>query len=383
MSVISPMSYFLQKQTFRHITKEQLEEIRPTDVYQAFKKAKQAGMDFAEHPQFGEIIHHLLDEFEKRKEAYERSTIDRLNSAWRNFVSWCIQNNIQSLPASAKTLEDFLKARETQLHRDTLSVYLWAISKMHRITGCIDPTKDELVMGTYKRIRKTKVRQGEEIRQATPFLESNLDHAIEVYRQDDSLKSKRDLAMLAVSYEGILRADELVRIKHKHIEFMPDGSAVLHILFSKQNKSGKPDTNALSPCVTQLLKEYIEAGGLDERDEEDYLFIGISKHDSPFKPKRCSLGEPVYKPMTTRTTRNIFKKAWENLGLADFSHERPFTGHSPRVGAAQDLLRQGFSTAQIQQSGRWKTANMVTQYGRAILAEQGAMAQSRKYKKLN
>ena len=39
-----------------------------------------------------------------------------------------------------------------------------------------------------------------------------------------------------------------------------------------------------------------------------------------------------------------------------------FSGHSMRVGAAQDLLRKGFDTAAIMRAGGWKSVNTLSRY---------------------
>ena len=44
------------------------------------------------------------------------------------------------------------------------------------------------------------------------------------------------------------------------------------------------------------------------------------------------------------------------------------SGHSTRVGSAQDMLRYGEQLPSIMQAGRWKTAEMVGRY----TAKQGA-----------
>ncbi|MCW2240641.1 tyrosine-type recombinase/integrase [Azospirillum canadense] len=51
------------------------------------------------------------------------------------------------------------------------------------------------------------------------------------------------------------------------------------------------------------------------------------------------------------------------------------SGHSLRVGAAQDLTAAGFGLPAIQQAGRWKSPNMPARYAEKIVPKQGAMAQ--------
>ncbi len=38
------------------------------------------------------------------------------------------------------------------------------------------------------------------------------------------------------------------------------------------------------------------------------------------------------------------------------------SGHSSRIGAAQDMTAAGLGNAEIQQAGRWKSATMVSRY---------------------
>ena len=51
------------------------------------------------------------------------------------------------------------------------------------------------------------------------------------------------------------------------------------------------------------------------------------------------------------------------------------SGHSARVGAAQDMVAAGFELPTIQQAGRWKSTAMVSRYGERLLARRSAAAQ--------
>ena len=54
---------------------------------------------------------------------------------------------------------------------------------------------------------------------------------------------------------------------------------------------------------------------------------------------------------------------------------RRISGHSPRVGAAQDMIASGIRIPAIMQAGRWKSAAMVQRYGEWLLAQRSAAAQ--------
>lgn len=351
-------------------------DVRPDDVKEAIVKAQKKGVDVALDQNFQAAISHLLNEFKKREDRYSPNTLRRLESAWGCFSQWCLGEQRHPLPAAPDTVEKFLIHKADSVHRNTLSIYKWAISRVHRVAGCPDPSVDIFVEDQFKALVRKKVQSGESIKQASPFNEEHLEALVELWQSHPRVLERRNLALLGVAYESMLRAAELANIKLTDIELTGDGSAILTIPITKTNHSGEPDTCILSEAVVELVLDYAEAGSLDLSDD-GYLFTGVSKHNKCTKPKiDKDTGEVLYKPITTKTVEGVFKAAWSILAL-DEQGVRPFTGHSARVGATQDLLRKGYNTLQIQQSGRWSSEVMVARYGRAIMAKEGAMAKSR------
>lgn len=51
-----------------------------------------------------------------------------------------------------------------------------------------------------------------------------------------------------------------------------------------------------------------------------------------------------------------------------------FSGHSARVGMAQDLLADGADLASLMQAARWKSPRMAMRYTEALAAGAGAVA---------
>jgi hypothetical protein len=51
------------------------------------------------------------------------------------------------------------------------------------------------------------------------------------------------------------------------------------------------------------------------------------------------------------------------------------SGHSTRVGAAQDMVRYGVDLTGAMQAGRWSTLTMVARYSARLVAKRGGMAQ--------
>ena len=67
---------------------------------------------------------------------------------------------------------------------------------------------------------------------------------------------------------------------------------------------------------------------------------------------------------------NRIKKAAAAAGLGD-----GFSGHSPRVGMARDLVRAGVELPSLMIAGRWRTPTMPAHYARNETAGRGAVAQ--------
>ena len=350
----------------------QTQHLRPEDVKAAVLKALKMGLDVAKDERFQSAFDQLFEQFKLRSSRYSPNTLQRLESAWRMFVTWCQDTKSHALPASPETVELYFIYRSDTLHRNTISLDRWAIARVHRIAGCPNPCTDVYVDDRLKAIRRDKAQKGEVIKQAAPFNERHLDRLTELWRSSPSLLLRRNLAMLSVAYESMLRAAELTRIQLKDIEVMEDGSAVLTVPITKTNHSGEPDTKFLSPEVVDIVRQYLTLADLHWQDD-GYLFVGITKHNTRFKVKRDRDQQFVHRPITPKSVEGVFYKGWEVLG----EEGKPFTAHSARVGATQDLLRKGYDVLQVQQSGGWSSPAMVARYGRAILARDGAMARSR------
>ena len=360
----------------------QIVDLRPDDVKKAVFLAQEQGIDVQNHSGFQSAFEHLQNEAKKREDKFSPASISRFYSAWEVFVSWCIQHNQPSLPTTPKILEDFFKQAAETKHRQTLGVYRWAIGRMHRISGCPDPFLDEFLKDTLAGISRMKVSAGEQIAQATPFNGHHLDQLIELWGGHKQLVCRRDLALLTVAYETLLRETELCNIRIQDLKInRARGTATLTIPVTKTNHSGKPDTAHLSNECVSLLLEYADMAGFSLRGKDKgYVFRGVSKHNTSIQPKVDPLTKAVlHTPLTRHTVIGIFEKAFYALNMQD-EEDKPWSGHSARVGGAQDLLLAGYSIPAIQQAGRWKSEIMVYRYCRDILAEQGAMAQHRSHR---
>jgi Phage integrase family len=83
--------------------------------------------------------------------------------------------------------------------------------------------------------------------------------------------------------------------------------------------------------------------------------------------RSVSRGSRAYGALSPSDVARIFKLMARRAGLsaAEIAH---ISGHSARVGSAQDMLRYGEQLPRIMQAGRWQTLIMVARY----TAKQGA-----------
>lgn len=81
--------------------------------------------------------------------------------------------------------------------------------------------------------------------------------------------------------------------------------------------------------------------------------------------------------LTPQNVMTILRKVGQWIGLEKEEWEK-ISGHSARVGAAQDLLALNIGLASVMQAGRWKDTRMPMRYAERVLATRGGIAQAAK-----
>jgi site-specific recombinase XerC len=333
---------------------------RSTDELQALLSKPLAHLTDADKLRIREITQAKLKHFLENGHRTRRANTWRaLMSRWAKFESWCLTNNLTPLPASPEVVATFIEYHQASSYT-TLSQYAWAINSFHVECGLLSPVSSKTVQDKQNEIRIVKLESGGLAQeQATPFRLHHLQMLIESYGESERLLDKRNLALLNIAYESLLRESELLRIKVGHLKSTFEGDYVLSVPYTKTNDSGEEEVVNITPLGFKLIQRYIQGAGLTK---EDYLFQPIG---------RSNKVSVQAKPMNTRTVDRVFLWAFESLAIDLHS---AWSGHSARIGAAQDLLAAGYSIAQIQENGRWKSPMMVLRYGKDIKAKESAMA---------
>ena len=106
-------------------------------------------------------------------------------------------------------------------------------------------------------------------------------------------------------------------------------------------------------------------------DQDKSLLRGVPSHVAG----ESSAG--VGTVLTAQNVSAVLRKVGQWIGLDKEEWEK-ISGHSCRVGAAQDLLALNISLASVMQTGRWKDTRMPMRYAERVLATRGGMEQAAK-----
>jgi integrase len=238
----------------------------------------------------------------------------------------------------------------------TIRRYVATIGRAHRAAGVVDPTVSEDVRLALKEMsRGVPARQ----KQARGLVWSEIQRFLEI--EPRHLRDFRDRALVVVAYDTLCRREELVSLKVEDISAAEDGSGTALIARSKTDSAGEGAVAYLSPLSMRLVGEWLEKAGIGS----GAVFVRVFGQGG------------VGESLTAQNVAGIFRKVGKWIGMDRKEWER-ISGHSVRVGAAQDLLALNMDLPSVMQAGRWRDTRMPMRYGERVLAGRGAMARAAK-----
>jgi site-specific recombinase XerD len=280
-------------------------------------------------------------EFQRLEGAYAPSTMRGYYADVEAFEKWCHAHGLaEPFPACIETVCRFLEDQGEKRAPSTVRRRLYAIRKAHRLLRLPDPTFDEEINLAFRRIRRRKAVRP---KQAKGLTRDYLDRFLET--EPDTPWGLRNRAMLSLGYELLTRRSELVALRTDDLEMRRDGTLRVLIRRSKSDPFGQGRIAFTSERTAQLVRQWLDWRG----PEIDWLFCPIYQNKA------------INRDLGTTTVKRLVKNAARRLGL-DPSDVDAFSGHSMRVGAAQDLLTRGFDTAAIMRAGGWKSVNVLARY---------------------
>jgi integrase len=297
---------------------------------------------------------------ENARDAYPPNTRRAWRADWRLFAAFCAAENEAALPATAETVTDYLKhlgALERPKRLTTMRRYLSTIARAHRAAGLANPCDTELVRTRLRAIARQFPSRPRQVRalnweQLPRFL--NLDRA--------TPQHIRACALVCVAYDAMLRRSELVAIDWEDIEASVDGAGTVLIRRSKTDTEGEGFRAYLSPEAMGFLEAWAAASVTSET-RTGPVFRSITK------------GGMIGPRLGAQSVATLYKQLAREIGMVE-ADVAAVSGHSLRVGAAQDLVALNLELAAVMREGRWKSTRMPMQYAENLLAGRGAMAKA-------
>jgi integrase/recombinase XerD len=279
--------------------------------------------------------------FKRLEGAYSPATMRSYRSDVEAFVRWCREEGIEApFPADPETLCEFLEAQICKKTPSTIKRRLCAIRLIHNLLDLPDATRHQDVKLEMRRACRSKPMRP---KQAKGMTRPYLNKFIAV--QPKTPTGLRNRAMLSLGYELLTRRSELIAIRTDEIDWRDDGTLRVLIRRSKSDQFGNGRIAFTSQRTAGFVQEWLEWRGEDITP----LFCPIYKD------------QPIDRALEVTTIKRLVKDAAKRAGLNQDDIDA-FSGHSMRVGAAQDLLTNGFDTVAIMRAGGWKSVGVLARY---------------------
>ena len=171
----------------------------------------------------------------------------------------------------------------------------------------------------------------------------------------DDLRGLRNAALLCTAYDSLCRVAELSALLVDDLSRHDDGDGTVLVRASKTDQQGEGMTRYLAPSTVTRLQVWFSAACIDEGPMFRPILGHIRVHPGYF------------------STRGITRVLQRRLREASLPAEG-FSGHSTRVGAAQDMVEANVSLLGVMNAGGWSSAAMPKRYTEEQAARKGAMA---------
>ena len=298
------------------------------------------------------------DDFERVQEALESARAPATRrvyaSQWRRFTAWAESRKATPLPASPSAIAAYLSERAASgVSIATLRLCRASIAAAHADANLEDPCSHPGVRRTMAGLARMG---GRGTKQASP-LTSDVAAAVRATamrprqgpsgrmesKETAARRGKVDIALVSVMRDALLRRSEASALVWNDIEPMTDGSGRLTVRKSKTDQTAEGRVLYLSP------RTMVDLAAL--RPAHDYQ------------------GEQKVFGLSGSQIGRRIARACEVAGFPG-----AFSGHSPRVGMAQDLAANGAELPALMEAGRWESPMMPARYTRSQAAARGAVA---------
>ena len=290
-------------------------------------------------------------------EALEQSLAPttRLNyrAQWKKWEMFAEDNGYPVFPVDPVHLADWITQRAADGRKPgTIRMGLAAVSAAHRQANLPNPAEDEGVRATMRGITRVAGRAQKQAAGLTAASLAAIRATVCVPRigRGGSLETAHtaesrgqiDIALISLMRDGMLRRSEAANLTWGDLVGESDGTGRLLVARSKTDPEGEGAVLFVSAPTMEALRA--------------------------IRPAEANVDESLFGLSDEQIARRVTSAA-AAAGLGE-----GFTGHSARVGMAQDLARAGTELPALMTAGRWQSPTMPARYTRAEQAGRGAIA---------
>ncbi len=326
----------------------------------------------------------------------------------RVWSSWCAKNGLTPFPVTAVDVERYINGLNGSVKMATISHFIACLSSVNGSLGFPDFRNvliKALVQVWRARENEKKVITG----QALPFMVADLNILRRALQKSDDIRDIRDLAMIWVGFETLLRNVEIRRIKTGDLKWQNDNDCYLLDVMRTKTSLSSNLTFQLSPQCSRHVRRLIEAslqehviyrfasGQLTAGGRKIPVCMDVDRLKQVTVPEgfcirilhrfNQSLLTQLQKDsqvtredvgiLSSNSLNQAFSRLWDIAGKVGDNRQSgryiKWTGHSVRVGGAIELFRDGYTLEKITEMGNWSDPKMVFRYIRAYLASEKAM----------
>jgi site-specific recombinase XerD len=280
--------------------------------------------------------------------AYAPNTIRAFRADFEEFITFCEACGECALPASAQTVSRFVEVvTKKGLASATIRRKLVSIGSVHRLCEMPDPTKAGCVTLS---VRKMHRQLGRANQQAQPINKDILEKMLTACVRDDrrsQLLGMRNRVLLLMAYDTMARRSELVSLRFEDVDSDPHSELSSCGIYLRRSKVDQEAKGRWLP-ITQTTLEAIQAWSEAIGDDRGAILRSI---------RGKTISKNLGSGQVGRILKSLAKHAHLPAGLA-----QRISGHSLRVGAAQDWTIRGLSLPQLMVMGGWEKPDTVIRY---------------------
>jgi len=275
------------------------------------------------------------------QDLHAANTTRAYRADWADFAAWCAAHALAPLPAAPTTVALYLTAAAARLKTSTLERRLCAIAAAHKAAGHPAPTADPAVRTLLAGIRRAK---GTKQARKRPTVTHEVRAMVDAL--PDTLRGRRDRALLLLGFAGGFRRSELVALDVDDVEETA-GGLVVTIRRSKTDQEGAGRRVGIPyggrHCPAHALHAWLAAAGI----AEGALFRRFDRQ-----------GRLLPLRLSDKGVARLVQRQAAALGL----DPTDYGGHSLRAGLATAAAAAGKSERAIMAQTGHKSTEMVRRY---------------------